>query len=256
MRGRIYRSGVAVALIVSVAVLTLLLSEQSGGRMMLSALAQLWPEWARLVVSGVTGYLLGSIPFGFIVVGMLRERDITTEGSGRIGGTNALRAGGLGAAILTIAGDVSKGFAAVIAARALFPGSVWAEVLAGWGAVLGHNASIYIGFRGGAGSGPNMGVAGAFWLPSLIFTLSCLPLSMFVIGYASVGSLLIALVIIAIAAVRAALGYGPVEYIGYGIGALVLVAYALRPNIERLMKGTEKRLGIPAALQKRREQAK
>jgi glycerol-3-phosphate acyltransferase PlsY len=79
---------------------------------------------------------------------------------------------------------------------------------------------------------------------------------MFVIGYASVGSLLIASVIIAIAAVRAALGHGPIEYIWYGIGALILVVYALRPNIERLVKGTEKRVGIPAILQKRREQAK
>jgi glycerol-3-phosphate acyltransferase PlsY len=209
-----------------------------------------------LAAAAVSGYLLGSIPFGFIVVGVLRERDITTEGSGRIGGTNALRAGGLGAAILTVAGDVAKGFAAVVAARALVPGSPWAEVLAGWGAVLGHNAPLYLGFRGGAGSGPNMGVAGAFWPPSLILTLSCLPFSMFVIGYASVGSLLIASVIIAIAAVRAALGHGPIEYIWYGIGALILVVYALRPNIERLVKGTEKRVGIPAILQKRREQAK
>jgi len=254
MRGRIYRSGVALSLTASVAVLTFLLVEQAGGQRMLSALAQSWPEWARWVASGIGGYLLGSIPFGFIVVGMLRERDITTEGSGRIGGTNAMRAGGLGAGALTVAGDVCKGLAAISLARALFPGSMWAEVLAGWGAVLGHNASIYLGFRGGAGSGPNMGVAGAFWPPSLIFTLLCLPFSYFVIRYASVGSLLIAAVIIAIFVVRAALGHGPVEYIWYGIGAAVFVVYALRPNIERLLKGTEKRMGLPALQHKTRQE--
>src|SRR3990172_9407147 len=161
MRGRVYRAGVAVALVAATAVLTFLLAEQAHGAQLLSALAMSWPDWARLAASGMVGYLLGSIPFGFIVVGVLRERDITTEGSGRIGGTNAMRAGGLGAAILTIAGDVCKGYAAVVAARALVPGVVWAEVLAGWGAVLGHNAPIYLGFRGGAGSGPSMGVAGA-----------------------------------------------------------------------------------------------
>lgn len=246
MRGRIYRSGVALSLIASTVALTMLLAEQGGGQAALAALTQSLPEWARMAASALGGYLLGSIPFGFIMVGMLRERDITTEGSGRTGGTNAMRAGGMGAGALTVVGDIGKGMAAIQLAHAVLPGSPWAEVLAGWGAVLGHNASIYIGFRGGAGSGPNMGVAGAFWPPSLIFTLVCLPFSLFVIGYASVGSLLIAAVIIAIFVLRAALGQGPVEYIWYGIGAMTLVAYALRPNIERLIKGTEKRVGLPA----------
>ncbi len=243
MRGRVYRTGSAVSLIAAVAVLTVLLVEQAGIQSGLSALARSWPVWVRWIASGLGGYLLGSIPFGFIVVGMLHERDITSEGSGRIGGTNAMRAGGFGAGALTVIGDVSKGFAAVSLARLVLPGALWAEVLAGWGAVLGHNASIYLGFRGGAGSGPNMGVAGAFWPPSLILSVACLPFSYFVIGYASVGSLLIAAVIIAVFALRAMLGHGPVEYIGYGIGAMALVAYALRPNIDRLLKGTETRVG-------------
>jgi len=255
MRGRVYRTGVAVSLVASVAVLTVLLVEQAGVQRMLSALAPSWPMWVRWVASGVGGYLLGSIPFGFIVVGMLRERDITAEGSGRIGGTNAMRAGGFGAGALTVAGDVCKGLAAVALARAVLPGVAWAEVLAGWGAVLGHNASIYLGFRGGAGSGPNMGVAGAFWPPSLIFTLACLPFSLFVIGYASVGSLLIAAVIIVIFVLRATGGYGPVEYIWYGIGAMALVAYALRPNIDRLRKGKEKRIGWSARRNKMRQES-
>jgi glycerol-3-phosphate acyltransferase PlsY len=247
MRGRIYRSGVALSLMASTAALTMLLAEQGGGQAALAALTQSWPEWARVAASALGGYLLGSIPFGFIMVGMLRERDITTEGSGRTGGTNAMRAGGMGAGALTVIGDIGKGMAAIALAHAVLPASPWAEVLAGWGAVLGHNASIYIGFRGGAGSGPNMGVAGAFWPPSLIFTLACLPFSLFVIGYASVGSLLIAAVIIAMFVLRAALGQGPIEYIWYGIGAMALVAYALRPNIDRLIKGTEKRVGLPAS---------
>ena len=250
MRGRVYRTGTALSLVASVAVLTFLLVKQAGVQSGLSALTRSWPEWARWIASGLGGYLLGSIPFGFIVVGMLRERDITTEGSGRTGGTNAMRAGGWGAGALTVVGDVCKGFAAVSLARLVWPGALWAEVLAGWGAVLGHNASIYLGFRGGAGSGPNMGVAGAFWPPSLIVTLACLPFSYFVIGYASVGSLLIAAVTIALFALRALLGHGPLEYIWYGIGAMALVAYALRPNIDRLLKGKETRLGPPARRKK------
>lgn len=244
-----------MSLIVSVAVLIFLLVERAGVQSGLSALARSWPEWLRWIAVGLGGYLLGSIPFGFIVVGMLRERDITTEGSGRTGGTNAMRAGGWGAGALTVIGDVFKGFAAVSLARLVLPGALWAEVLAGWGAVLGHNASIYLGFRGGAGSGPNMGVAGAFWPPLLIVTLACLPFSYFVIGYASVGSLLIAAVVIAVFALRAVLGHGPVEYIWYGVGAMALVAYALRPNIARLLRGTETRIGPLARRNKMQQES-
>lgn len=256
MRGRVYRSGVALSLIASVAVLAFLLFEQAGGQRLLSAVSQSWPDGGRLAASAIGGYLLGSIPFGFIVVGMIRERDITTEGSGRTGGTNAMRAGGLGAGALTVAGDICKGLAAVALAHGIAPGMVWAEVVAGWGAVLGHNASIYLGFRGGAGSGPNMGVAGAFWPPSLIFTLLSLPFSMFVIGYASLGSIFIAIVIIVLLGVRAALGHGPGEYVAYGIGAMALVMYALRPNLERLRSGTEKRIKPPTLRGKVKQQSR
>ena len=251
MGRRVYRTGMAAALVASTAVLTLLLFEQAGGQQMMSALTHSWPDWAKWLAVSLGGYLLGSIPFGYIIIGILRERDLTTDGSGRTGGTNAMRAGGLGAGAFTVAGDVFKGMAAVALARAVIPGGVWAEVLAGWGAVLGHNASIFVGFRGGAGSGPNMGVAGAFWPPSLILTLACFPISMFVIRYASVGSMLIAAVIVVIFAVRAALGHGPIEYLWYGLGAMALVLYALRPNIERLRKGTEKRIAPPKLIKAR-----
>ena len=245
MGRRVYRTGMAAALAASTAALTLLLVDQAGGQQAAAALTRSWPDWAKWLAACLGGYLLGSIPFGYIVIGILRERDLTTEGSGRTGGTNAMRAGGLGAGALTVAGDVCKGMAAVALARAVMPGALWAEVLAGWGAVFGHNASIFVGFRGGAGSGPNMGVAAAFWPPSLAFTLACFPISMFVIRYASVGSILIAAVIVVIFTIRAALGHSPVEYIGYGLGATALVLYALRPNIERLVQGKEKPIALP-----------
>jgi len=157
MRGRVYRAGVALSLIFSVAMITLLVGQQPALNHLLNALTQNWSEAARLIVSTVVGYLLGAIPFGFIIVGFLRERDITAEGSGRTGGTNAMRAAGFGAGALTVVGDVAKGIAAVYAARELAPGMVWAEIVAGWGAVLGHNASIFLMFRGGAGSGRRAG---------------------------------------------------------------------------------------------------
>ena len=245
MKRRVYRASALLALLVAAAAIAVVLSE-NGLHSIIELQAAQWPDTVREIAAAIGGYLFGSIPFGFIIIGVLRERDITEEGSGRTGGTNALRAGGFGAAALTVIGDLLKGMAGVTLARIFFPGNLWAEVFAGWGVVLGHNASIYLGFRGGAGTAPNMGVAAAFWFPSLIFTLPFFPIGMFVIRIASLTSLIVGLVIPAIFAVRAMLGQGPWEYVIYGLGALFLVAYALRPNIQRLLNGTESLVDLRA----------
>lgn len=238
MKRRVYRASAMLALIAAATAIAVILSE-NGLQSAILIEAATWSDLARWIAAAIGGYLLGSIPFGFLIIGALRERDITEEGSGRTGGTNALRAGGFGAATLTVIGDLLKGIAGVTLARTVFPGNLWAEVFAGWGVVLGHNASIYLAFRGGAGTAPNMGVAAGFWFPSLIFTLPFFPIGMFVIRIASLTSLVAGLAIVILFAVRALLGHGPWEYVVYGLGALALVAYALRPNIERLIKGTE-----------------
>jgi glycerol-3-phosphate acyltransferase PlsY len=138
-------------------------------------------------------------------------------------------------------------------ARIVFAGNLWAEVFAGWGVILGHNASIYLAFRGGAGTAPNMGVAAGFWFPSLIFTLPFFPIGMFVIRIASLTSLVAGLAIVVIFAARALLGHGPWEYVAYGLGALLLVAYALRPNITRLLNGTESWVDLRAQEKEKRK---
>jgi glycerol-3-phosphate acyltransferase PlsY len=251
MKRRVYRGGVILALIAAATAIAIILIENSVHVQIVRTAAG-WSETGRLVAAAVGGYLIGSIPFGFIVVAILHERDIRDSGSGRTGGTNALRASGFGAAVITVLGDLLKGMAGVALARLIFPANLWAEVLAGLGVVLGHNASIYLGFRGGAGTAPSMGVAGAFWLPSLIFTVPFLPLGLWVIGIASLTSLIIGLVIILISALRAISGVGPWEYVAYGVGALLLVAFALRPNIKRLLNGTEPIVGPRARRMEKR----
>src|SRR5512143_338924 len=101
--------------------------------------------WYELVFAALIGYLIGSIPVGYIVIYIMKGQDIRRHGSGRTGGTNALRAGGSWAGLATGIGDIVKGFLAVIIAHALLGPNIWIEVVAGITAVCGHNWSIYMG---------------------------------------------------------------------------------------------------------------
>ncbi len=201
-------------------------------------------DWVRLIAAGVAAYLLGSIPMGYLLIYAMKRQDIRQHGSGRTGGTNALRAGGRWAGIATGAGDILKGALAIIVARWIMNGSpntVWAEVVAGFAAVIGHNASIYLGFKGGAGTGPNIGVCIALWPISAIWLLPLLPFGLNVIRYASLTSIIIGVVIPISLAIRAALHLGPWLHVLYAVIALAAVLWALRPNIKRLLNGTEPR---------------
>lgn len=200
-----------------------------------------------LIIAGVTGYLIGSIPTGYLVVNALTGRDVTTVGSGRTGGTNALRAGGMRAFVLTGVGDFLKGVAAVLVADLIarrMGGDVpLARAVAGLAAVAGHNWSVYLGFKGGAGTGPNIGASVAMWPLSFLWLVPLVPIGVFVLGYASVTSLIIAILIPIGLAVHALTGHGSWYYVLYGIATAVAVAWALRPNIKRLLAGTEPRVG-------------
>lgn len=197
--------------------------------------------WYQVLLATVIAYLFGSIPVGYLVIYAMKGRDIRTIGSGRTGGTNALRAGGSGAAILTAAGDMLKGAAAVLVARQIAGQAPLVDVIAAVAAVIGHNWSIFLRFKGGAGTGPNVGACIALWPLSAIWLIPFLPFGINVIRYASVTSLVIAAVIPATLALRAALGAGPWLHVLYGVLAAAAVAWALRPNIKRLVNGTEPR---------------
>jgi glycerol-3-phosphate acyltransferase PlsY len=118
--------------------------------------------------------------------------------------------------------DGLKGILAILVTRWIMDGNpnlIWAEVLTGLAAVIGHNASIYLGFKGGAGTGPNVGVCIALWPLSALWLIPLVPFGFAVIGYASVTSLLIAAVIPVSMAIRAALGLGPWQHLIYAVGA-------------------------------------
>src|SRR3984957_16370284 len=96
-------------------------------------------------------YLLGSIPFGYLLVRIFRKQDVRAQGSGNIGATNVARSGAKGLAIATLLLDLGKGFLAVDLARYLSGGSLDVAVAAAVAAVVGHVFPVWLGFKGGKG---------------------------------------------------------------------------------------------------------
>jgi glycerol-3-phosphate acyltransferase PlsY len=199
-----------------------------------------------IVLIIVAAYLIGSIPMGVVIVKAITGQDVRQVGSGRTGGTNAMRAAGLSAGILTALLDALKASTSVWLAQWLLSGDAEAGgmVLAGLAAIFGHNYSVFLGFKGGAGGAPCVGAAMAIWGPSVLIAVPLGVLILFGIGYASVATLSVAVAITALFAYRTyVLQVAPAEFILYGVGAFILLAWALRPNIRRLLRGEERIIG-------------
>jgi glycerol-3-phosphate acyltransferase PlsY len=208
-----------------------------------------------LIFAGILAlsYLFGSIPFGLVIVRLKTGQDVRQVESGRTGGTNAMRAAGFWAGFFTAILDLLKASACVWLARLALPQSYWLHVLAPLAAIAGHNYSIFLiernsrgrlRLRGGAGGAPTAGGALGLWAPSFIFILPIGLIVLFIVGYASLATMSIGLISIAIFAYRAWIGASPWQYIFYGVFAEALLIWALRPNIQRLFRGTERRVGI------------
>lgn len=201
------------------------------------------------ILAAIGAYLIGSVPSGYLVIKLLTGSDLTRLGSGRTGGTNAMRAGGVGAGVATGALDIFKGIAAILLARVLLGGrgaaaveAPWVLVAAGVAVVVGHNWSVFLRGRGGAGTGPNVGVAIALWPFAGLILPPFVVLVLFTTGYASIASLATAVVIPALFAVLARQAGLPWEYVVYGLATCAVITWALRPNIARLLAGEERRV--------------
>jgi glycerol-3-phosphate acyltransferase PlsY len=200
----------------------------------------------------LASYLIGSVPFGVLIVRLTSGKDIRQVESGRTGGTNAMRAAGFWAGLATAILDLLKATAAVYLARWLAPGNVWMEILCPVAAVIGHNYSLFLmernqegklRFRGGAGGAPTVGGALGLWAPSVLIIIPLAALVLFGIGYASVTTMSAALIAILIFAYRAYIGASPWEFILYGVMTEALLVIALLPNIRRLIHGSERLVG-------------
>ena len=189
-------------------------------------------------------YLLGSFPAGYLVA-RLWGVNVREQGSGRTGGTNVFRAAGVLPALLTGALDVGKGTLAVWLAGRLVPGDAQAtaQVLAGAAVILGHNHSVFLRFRGGAGVGTSLGALGAVYWPAAVALVVLLVAIIALTRYASIGSLVVVTAMPVILLALAAMGILATTYVVFGLLAWALIVYAHRPNIRRLIAGTERRLG-------------
>jgi len=217
-------------------------------------------EFGNVLLVLIIAYLMGSIPFGFFVVKIINGRDVRKVESGRTGGTNAMRAAGVGAGILTATLDVLKGAATAWVVSWLAPAQPWVQVGAALLAIIGHNYSIFLvhrkngkwALRGGAGGATALGGAIALWNPIIFIILPIAFLVYLFIGYASVTTMIIAFIAMIVFIVRAVMGLSPWAYVIYGALAFLVLVWALRPNIKRLIEGTERVVGLRAKWLKRK----
>ena len=186
----------------------------------------------------ILGYLLGSIPSGWLAGRWLKGIDLRELGSGSTGATNVLRQVGKGPALVVFLIDVGKGAAAVLLARALGLGD-WIQVLAGLTALAGHIWPVWLGFKGGkavaTGLGLFLGLAWPVGLASFGVFLAVFSLS----RYVSLASVLAA---ISLPLLMAA-GTSSNANLVVALVAMLLVLWRHRSNIQRLLNGTEPKLG-------------
>lgn len=195
-----------------------------------------------IVITLLAGYLLGSIPTGLLVGRLRRGIDVREYGSGKTGFTNTLRSVGLGAAIVVVAGDIAKGALPVLLGRIVFD-EPWAAALGGAAAVAGHTWPVFAGFRGGRGVatafGAFLAVSPLAAVAVLLVGLLILAATRFVSLMSITGTLSGFVVLLALIL----LDRTDPEYLVFGAVAAGLVEWNHRGNLQRLLAGTEPRIG-------------
>ena len=194
----------------------------------------------------VIGYLAGSIPVGVLVARASGGPDPRTIGSGRTGGTNALRALGRKWAAVVVAGDLAKGALPVLLTRIVTNGDTTAEVMVAAACVAGAVRSVFLSFAGGRGVGTGVGTMLIIQPVAVILAAPVFFLVILATKYVSLGSLLgsaamfpATLLIWAVAS-----GWVPPAYLVWAAVGPVLIWLAHADNIDRLLHGTERKFDL------------
>ncbi len=188
-------------------------------------------------------YLLGSIPFGLIAGKLYRSIDVRDFGSGSTGMTNVVRTVGVPVGALVLLLDMGKGVGAVALARYALGAPEAAQAAAALSAIAGHNWPVFIGFRGGRGTATGWGSLLMLWpIAGLVATIVGLAL-IAITRYVSLGSVTATLVGCAVLAVACLAGAAPMGLLWFAAIGCAFVVGRHRGNIERLLKGEERKLG-------------
>ena len=206
--------------------------------------------WWAILASAAIGYAIGSIQFGLIIGRLTRGVDVRDYGSGATGATNVIRTSGAAAGVATILLDIGKGVVPVAigigighAAGLSHDDRAWAGAAGGFAAVVGHVWPVWYGFRGGKAVASGFGAA---LLMNPLAAVALIPVAALIVGTVrimSVMSILMPPVVAATFVVLAVLGVSPPAYAAYAVATAALIVYKHRPNIERLLAGTEPRIG-------------
>lgn len=192
----------------------------------------------------LASYLIGSVSFGYLAGRLVKGIDIRRYGSGNMGTTNIQRTLGTWPALVVLALDIGKGVLAIAIAKTASDSSIL-HILAGLAVVAGHNWSVLFRFTGGRGVATTLGVLCG--LSPVVFLLDGIIILIIiaVTRYVSLASILGAIVL----PVLMILFKLPPVYIIAGCLFAVMIIWQHRPNIERLIKGTENRLGMKVKIE-------
>ena len=187
-------------------------------------------------------YLAGSVPWGLVIVRVVKRVDVRDSGSGSTGTTNVLRTAGRTAAVVVLIADAGKGVAMVLLARALTENEAVHAAVAG-AVIVGHIWPVFAGFRGGRGIATGMASAAGLdpWM-ALVGFMVFLP-TVYLTRYVSLGSVLGVLAVVITFGVLTALDIHPLPYLWYALVCGSLIIWMHRANIRRVFVGTERRIG-------------
>lgn len=193
----------------------------------------------QLAILTITAYLVGSIPTGIIVAKILGAPDPRSAGSGNIGATNVGRVGGKAAGIITLIGDVLKGFLIILIAFYMFGNSPKEVSIAGLAVFLGHLFPLFLKFKGGKGVATALGVFLAIgWLQAALALFIFITIAA-IFRYVSVGSMISAASMpVIFSFFKSTQPYMPLAAI---IAVFIILKHS--DNIKRLIQGTENKIG-------------
>lgn len=197
----------------------------------------------------LTAYLLGSIPFGFLVSRLYGVKDIRLVGSGNIGMTNVWRTVGPSAALMVFIGDVGKGMLAVLLTPVISGGSLnleYLKIIAGLTAVVGHIFSVFLKFRGGKGVNTALGVMTMLLPSEILISAAIFIITVAASRFISLGSIISSLALFLIVLLEYLFWPGRIDsiYILVTFILWIVILFTHRSNIMRLLRGDENRFSF------------